>query len=477
MQNYFEWPDNPSRFERFDTVRSTDANNALDEVTAGFDGVAEDIQALEASIDPEAAIGHSTTSLAVGSGDKTFTMEPDLAFGIGQFVNISDNAAPATNQMRGRITAYNRTTGVTTVRVTETDGSGTIAAWTITLGTPTLGRGDYISRTTNTSIDDSNYGDYIQITGAGNFTQTVGALTAGTWFEFENAAADAITWAASDGVSNWKQYPGEVRRFRYDGASLQSVVLKAFAITFTANDTFTKPPRYNSFAGMGWGPGGGGGKSTTGGVNVGGGGGGACVPFDLPASAFGATEAITIGPGGVGATTQANGAAGASASSIGTLITFPSGGGGGGSGVDAAGGGGGGAITAGSTAGRSGGDPYATTSSSAQPSTGESFGGGIGAASTGDKGYSSYYGGGGGGSGTAQPGGASQFGGGGGGGVISSGSAGAGGVSKFGGSGGAAGLSASGTDGTAPGGGGGATYNGARAGNGARGEIRITGRV
>lgn len=472
--DYFEWPDNPSRFERFDTVRSTDANNALDEVTQGFDGVAEDIQALEASIDPEAAIGHSTTSLTVGSGDKTFTMEPDLAFGIGQFVNISDNAAPATNQMRGRITAYNRTTGVTTVRVTETDGSGTIAAWTITLGTPTLGRGDYISRATNTSIDDSNYGDYIQITGAGNFTQTVGALTAGTWFDFENAAADAITWAESDGVSNWKQYPGEVRRFRYDGASLQSVVLKAFAIAFTASGTFTKPPRYNYFSGMGWGDGGGGGKTTTGGVICGGGGGAAGVPFEIPASAFGATETITIGTGGLGATTAANGAVGVN-SSIGTIITFFCGGAGGGGGSDGGGGGGGGATTAGETVGP--GLPSALTSASGTQSSGESFGGAYGAANTGGNGAPGYYGGGGGGAGNAGAGGASQFGGGGGGGVISTGAAGAGGVSKFGGSGGAAGLSASGTDGTAPGGGGGATYNGARAGNGARGEIRITGRV
>lgn len=471
--DYFEWPDNPSRFERFDTVRSTDANTALDEVTTGFDGVAADIQALEASINPEAAIGHSTTSLAVGSGDKTFTMEPDLAFGIGQFVNISDNAAPATNQMRGRITAYNRTTGVTTVRVTETDGSGTIAAWTITLGTPTLGRGDYISRTTNTSIDDSNYGDYIQITGAGNFTQTVGALTAGTWFDFENAAADAITWAASDGVSNWKQYPGEVRRFRYDGASLQSVVLKAFAITFTASGTFTKPPRYNYFAGMGWGDGGGGGKTTTDGVICGGGGGAAGVPFEIPASAFGATETITIGTGGLGATTAADGTVGSN-SSIGAIVTFFGGGPGGGGGSNAGGGGGGGATAVGTVV--TPGAPYASTNVGTI-SAGEGFGGAYGSANTGGAGDAGYHGGGGGGAGNAGAGGASQFGGGGGGGVISTGAAGVGGVSKFGGSGGAAGLSANGTDGTAPGGGGGATYNGARAGNGARGEIRITGRV
>lgn len=35
--NYFNWPGNAGRFERFDTVRSEDANNALDEVSAGFD--------------------------------------------------------------------------------------------------------------------------------------------------------------------------------------------------------------------------------------------------------------------------------------------------------------------------------------------------------------------------------------------------------------------------------------------------------
>lgn len=35
--SYFNWPGNAGRFERFDTVRSEDANNALDEVSAGFD--------------------------------------------------------------------------------------------------------------------------------------------------------------------------------------------------------------------------------------------------------------------------------------------------------------------------------------------------------------------------------------------------------------------------------------------------------
>lgn len=42
MTTYFDWPNSPDRFARFDTVRSADANDALDQVTAGFTAVAVD---------------------------------------------------------------------------------------------------------------------------------------------------------------------------------------------------------------------------------------------------------------------------------------------------------------------------------------------------------------------------------------------------------------------------------------------------
>src|SRR3990167_4381018 len=83
--------------------------------------------------DAESSIsGTSATSLAIGTGSKTFVMAAeDQLFSEGSFVLATDDAAPTTNWMFGQITAYSGTT--LTVDVTAIGGSGTKAAWTVTL--------------------------------------------------------------------------------------------------------------------------------------------------------------------------------------------------------------------------------------------------------------------------------------------------------------------------------------------------------
>lgn len=77
----------------------------------------------------------STTSLTVGTGSKTLTIQTGKLFGVGQFVTIANGA----NVMTGSITAYNSGTGSLTVDVTNIKGSGTFASWTIGLaGAPGL---------------------------------------------------------------------------------------------------------------------------------------------------------------------------------------------------------------------------------------------------------------------------------------------------------------------------------------------------
>lgn len=73
----------------------------------------------------------STTSIAIGTGSKVFTMASEVPYLAGSFVTIADQAAPTTNYMYGQVTARSGTT--LTVNVTETAGSGTIAAWNIQL--------------------------------------------------------------------------------------------------------------------------------------------------------------------------------------------------------------------------------------------------------------------------------------------------------------------------------------------------------
>lgn len=76
----------------------------------------------------------STTSVAIGTGSKSFTIETGKAFVVGQFVLVANTADP-TKYMAGQVTAHNATTGALTINVPTgyTGGTGTLAAWTIGL--------------------------------------------------------------------------------------------------------------------------------------------------------------------------------------------------------------------------------------------------------------------------------------------------------------------------------------------------------
>lgn len=78
----------------------------------------------------------STTSLAVGTGSKTFTFTPtSQAWDVGQTVRAASLADPA-NYMVGDVTATD--TGEITVNVTATGGTGTLADWFISTPAPGL---------------------------------------------------------------------------------------------------------------------------------------------------------------------------------------------------------------------------------------------------------------------------------------------------------------------------------------------------
>lgn len=74
--------------------------------------------------------GTSTSSLAIGTGSKTFVTQAGKQFAAGQFVLISSDANPA-NYMHGQVTSYSGTSLV--VNVIDVGGSGTLADWTISV--------------------------------------------------------------------------------------------------------------------------------------------------------------------------------------------------------------------------------------------------------------------------------------------------------------------------------------------------------
>lgn len=102
--------------------------------SAAAEAQASEAAALTAKNAAEAAAGllniSSATSVAIGTGLKTFTVSADQGLSAGQFVLI-DSDADGSNYMYGQITSYAGTT--LQVNVLSTGGSGTFADWTITL--------------------------------------------------------------------------------------------------------------------------------------------------------------------------------------------------------------------------------------------------------------------------------------------------------------------------------------------------------
>lgn len=78
-------------------------------------------------------VATSTTSLAIGTGSKSFTTQAGKNFSVGSFVLATSDADEA-DYMLGQVTDYTDTS--LTVNVTHTGGSGTDADWTIRGSSP-----------------------------------------------------------------------------------------------------------------------------------------------------------------------------------------------------------------------------------------------------------------------------------------------------------------------------------------------------
>lgn len=78
-----------------------------------------------------AIVATSTTSLAIGTGSKSFTTQPDKSFAVGTFVMATSDADPTVDHMFGQVTAYSGTS--LTVDVAAVGGAGTRSDWTIRL--------------------------------------------------------------------------------------------------------------------------------------------------------------------------------------------------------------------------------------------------------------------------------------------------------------------------------------------------------
>ena len=112
------------------TAASTYATNAATSATASASSATS--AASSATTATNAAVSltgtTSSTSLAIGTGSKAFTISAGLSFVVGDYVLCASDANEA-NHMHGQITAYSGTT--LTVNVTTVGGSGTLNDWVI----------------------------------------------------------------------------------------------------------------------------------------------------------------------------------------------------------------------------------------------------------------------------------------------------------------------------------------------------------
>jgi hypothetical protein len=195
----------------------------------------------------------STTSVLIGTGSKSLTIQTGKDIVVGMFVLIARTSAP-TNYMAGQVTSYNSETGALVVFVDSVGGSGTYTDWTVSLSAITFD------------------------------VATEAEMQAGTETAIRTMSP-ALVAALVDARPDYQE--------------------------FTSSGTWTKPAtaKYVYVEAVG---GGGGGAANAGVNTAGGGGGGEFVSVLMAASTVGSTETITIGAGGNGgsAETTYNGAVG-----------------------------------------------------------------------------------------------------------------------------------------------------------------------
>ena len=135
----------------------------------------------------EQIVGNSTTSLTIGTGTKTLTIEASKQFALGQTVRLTYNTDVG-QWMQGTVSAYNATTGSLSISVDTISGSGTYAVWTVAL-TGSVGPTGATGATGATGS-----------TGATGATGPANTLSIGT--VTEGAAAATITGTAPNQTLN-----------------------------------------------------------------------------------------------------------------------------------------------------------------------------------------------------------------------------------------------------------------------------------
>ena len=179
-------------------------------------------------------ISTSTTSLAIGTGSKTLTVETGKMFQPGQFISIVDQANNA-NYMSGQATAYTSATGSLTVDVVASGGSGTISAWNISLSGTAGATGSTGYVYVAYASDDVGTG----------FTNTFDPAL--DYIAVKSTLTELTPPVAADFAGLWKNYKGATGATGATGPQGDKGGLRyAFSSTTTAADPGAGVFRFNS---------------------------------------------------------------------------------------------------------------------------------------------------------------------------------------------------------------------------------------
>lgn len=154
----------------------------------------------------------SSSSVLIGTGDKTFTVGAGLGFIPGMSISVARTSAPGTSSMFGVVKTYSSTTLVVTVA--SVTGSGTFTDWSISLAAAAVGAG--LGSNTFSGVQNFAQGSNIAsaatinlTTATGNFvniTGTTGISTVilgnGMWRLVKFAGACLLTYSATTNKLN-----------------------------------------------------------------------------------------------------------------------------------------------------------------------------------------------------------------------------------------------------------------------------------
>jgi len=176
---------------------------------ASADAAAASATAADASADAAAASAASalnspgtsavsSTSLSLGAGVKSLTIQTGKSFSVGQTVVIARTSDPEA-QMSGPITSFNSGTGALQVTTSASTGSGTFTDWTISVSGVRGAKGDAAAlvrevRTTDVALTASDIGKLIDITVGTTQGLALASVIGANWdITIKNSTAASIT--------------------------------------------------------------------------------------------------------------------------------------------------------------------------------------------------------------------------------------------------------------------------------------------